>query len=179
MAARKLLLWSKHTLIILASAAVILAGIMFATRGKRVKMQADKILVEKKARRLSLWRNGVLLKSYRVALGPQPVGHKQQEGDGRTPEGSYRVDWRNPNSKFYLSLHISYPDDADQARAAAVGVAPGGDIMIHGLPNGRAELFGQFHYLNDWTLGCIAVNNEEIKEIWDAVPDGVSVEITP
>lgn len=178
MTLRKLPLWLKCALI-LVSGGLVLAGALFATRGKRVKMKADKILVEKKERRLSLWRNGVLLKNYRVALGPQPLGHKQQEGDGRTPEGTYRIDWRNPNSKFHLSLHISYPDAQDKARAASAGVSPGGDIMIHGLPNGYVESLGTLHYSSDWTQGCIAVNNEEIEEIWGTVDDGVSVEIQP
>jgi murein L,D-transpeptidase YafK len=145
-------------------------------RGSAVK--ADKILIEKAERRLTLWRQGQAWKTYRVALGPNPTGHKQEEGDGRTPEGKYRIDWRNPQSKFYLSLHVSYPDDTDKQRAAERGVSPGGDIMIHGLPNG-AGMLGSLHYKRDWTLGCIAVNNEEIEEIWDAVADGTQVEIVP
>jgi murein L,D-transpeptidase YafK len=145
-------------------------------RGNAVK--ADKILIEKAERRLTLLRQGQVMKTYRVALGPNPAGHKQEEGDGRTPEGKYRIDWRNPQSKFYLSLHISYPNETDKQRATERGVSPGGDIMIHGLPNGSGSL-GSLHYLKDWTLGCIAVNNEEIEEIWDTVDDGIVVEIVP
>jgi murein L,D-transpeptidase YafK len=145
---------------------------------RRSNMKADKVLVEKGERRLTLWRQGQALKAYRVALGPNAAGHKQEEGDGRTPEGRYRVDWRNPQSKFHLSLHVSYPNDSDKTRAAQRGVSPGGEIMIHGLPNGAGGL-GALHYRRDWTAGCIAVNNEEIEEIWDAVDDGTEIEILP
>ena len=173
--------WTNQRLLFCGLAALLLLGgvVYFAThRAHRMTEQADKILIEKAARRLTLLRGGVVLKTYRVALGPQPVGPKQQEGDGRTPEGRYLVDWRNPNSKFHLSLHINYPDADDQAQAVTRGVAPGGDIMIHGLPNASVSV-GALHYLKDWTLGCIAVSNQEIEEIWHAVPDGTPVEIVP
>ncbi len=173
--------WTNHRLLLCGIVALLLLGgvVYFATRRAHpMTEQADKILIEKAARRLTLLRGGVVLKTYRVTLGPQPVGPKQQEGDGRTPEGRYLIDWRNPNSKFHLSLHINYPDTDDQAQAVTRGVAPGGDIMIHGLPNANASL-GALHYLKDWTLGCIAVSNQEIEEIWHAVPDGTPVEIVP
>ncbi|MEO7933621.1 MAG: L,D-transpeptidase family protein [Chthoniobacterales bacterium] len=140
--------------------------------------KADHILVEKAKRTLSLMRGGKVLKTYQVALGPNPVGPKEKEGDGKTPEGVYRIDWRNPQSQYHLSLHISYPDEKDVTRAKKQGVSPGGDIMIHGLPNGMGAL-GAAHRLTNWTVGCIAVTNEEIQEIWNAVPDGTSIEIRP
>ena len=140
--------------------------------------EADTVLVAKAARRLVLVKDGRILREYPVSLGREPLGHKQQEGDGRTPEGRYRIDGRNPRSKFHLSLHMSYPSPADTATAAARGVAPGSDIMIHGLPNGLGWL-GSHHLRRDWTQGCIAVTDDEIEDIWRAVPDGTMVEIRP
>lgn len=138
---------------------------------------ADHILIEKSKRTLSLYRSGRVLRTYSVALGPNPVGHKQQQGDGRTPEGRYVIDFRKPDSRFHRALHISYPNAEDRRRAHRRGVSPGGDIMIHGLPNGSK--LGAAHRLNDWTLGCIAVTNDEMEEIWRVVPNGTSVEIRP
>ena len=140
--------------------------------------QADLIEIFKGARRLELKRGAATLRSYRVALGFSPQGHKEREGDGRTPEGDYRIDARNPRSAFHLSLRISYPDAADKARAAKLGVSPGGDIYIHGLPNGMRKLFVR-HPAKDWTTGCIAVNDAEIREIWSLVPTGARVRIHP
>jgi len=139
---------------------------------------ADHVLVEKAARRLTLFRENKPLKVYRVALGRAPIGPKQQEGDQRTPEGNYLIDFHKQDSDFHRALHISYPGQSDIDRAAAQGVSPGGDIMIHGLPNGRGWI-GAFHRRNDWTAGCVAVTNFEIEEIWRAVPDGTAVEIKP
>ena len=139
---------------------------------------ADRVVVEKAARTLTLYRAGQAVKTYRVALGREPVGHKLQEGDGRTPEGTYRIDFHKRDSAFHRALHISYPNAADRAQARARGVSPGGDIMIHGLPNG-AVAAGAAHRLRDWTEGCIAVTNSEIEELWTAVPDGTLVEIRP
>lgn len=144
--------------------------------GKRVR--ADKVLLVKGERRLTLLRRGRVLKNYRVSLGFDPDGHKQQEGDGRTPEGRYVLDWRNPKSKYHLSLHVSYPNKQDKVRAKKAGVSPGGAIMIHGLPNGFGHI-GKFHRFHDWTHGCIAVTDVEIREIWRAVRDGTPIEIRP
>jgi murein L,D-transpeptidase YafK len=119
-----------------------------------------------------LLRGNVVLRSYRIALGREPVGHKQSEGDGRTPEGQYLIDRRNPKSKYHLALHISYPNADDVARAQAAGVEPGGDIMIHGLKDGE-------HREGDWTQGCIAVANEDMEEIWGLVPEGTPIVIEP
>ncbi len=138
---------------------------------------ADRIVVEKAARRMHLMRTGATLKTYRIALGRNPVGHKEQEGDSRTPEGIYVIDARNPGSRFHLSLRVSYPNAEDRRRASARGMSPGGDIFIHGLPNGAGAdaLFAG----RDWTDGCIAVTNAEIREIWAMVKDGTPTEIRP
>ena len=144
----------------------------------RPRLSADRILVEKSARRLTLYRQSRPVKVYLVALGPEPFGPKRCQGDNRTPEGTYRIDYRNPNSAFHRSLHITYPNAADRAQSSKLRCSPGGDIMIHGLPNGQGEI-GARHRLVDWTAGCIAVTNEEIEEIWNAIPDGTEVEIRP
>ena len=135
----------------------------------------DRILIEKAARRLTLWQEGRPVREYRIALGFAPEGHKTQQGDGRTPEGRYRIDRRNPESKYHLSLGLDYPRPADRARAAAAGVPPGGDIFIHGQPNG----FGAVTLRHDWTAGCIAVANAEIEEMWRVAGIGTEVEIRP
>jgi murein L,D-transpeptidase YafK len=140
--------------------------------------RADKVVVHKGARTLTLLRGGQALKTYPVSLGASPAGHKQREGDERTPEGRYVLDWRNPASGAHRSLHVSYPDSADVARARAQGVPPGGMIMVHGIINGLGWM-GRLHRLVDWTDGCIAVTNGEMSEIWRAVPDGTPIEIRP
>ncbi|HEU0264937.1 MAG TPA: L,D-transpeptidase family protein, partial [Geobacterales bacterium] len=141
-------------------------------------VRADRMLVEKGERRLTLFCQGVPLKSYRIALGHVPVGPKTMRGDGKTPEGIYQINGRNPHSRYYRALRISYPNDEDRRRAAQQGVNPGGDIMIHGLVQDVAWI-GEKHALFDWTQGCIAVTNEEIREIWRVVADGTIVEIRP
>lgn len=137
---------------------------------------ADFVSLAKADRELVLWRQGQPIKRYEVALGFAPTGDKQQQGDGRTPEGRYVIDWRNEQSRFHLSLHISYPDKADKADAAERGVDPGGDIFIHGQLRASGWLM-RLPY--DWTEGCIAVSNAEIEEIWTLVPNGTPIEITP
>src|SRR5437016_8630475 len=139
------------------------AAFLFQARQKpaaNALTKADLILVEKGARRLTLFSAGQKLKEYRVALGFSPIGPKQQEGDSRTPEGKYTIDFHKSDSAFHRALHISYPDAADSARAAEAGVTPGGDIMIHGLPNGFRSL-GPGHHLCDWTGGCLSVPDLE------------------
>lgn len=138
----------------------------------------DRILVEKSARRLSVWKDGRRLKSYRVALGRNPVGPKQEEGDMKTPEGVYNIDSRNPQSDYHLALHVSYPSNEDTARAAEGGVSAGFDIMVHGIRNGGGWI-GAFHRWRDWTAGCIALTDEEIDELWRITPDGTPIEIKP
>lgn len=139
---------------------------------------ADRLLVEKSARRLTLLRGDKPLKIYRVALGRAPAGAKEYEGDQRTPEGVYSIDFHKPDSDYHLALHISYPEQRDIDRAAVEDRSAGSDIMIHGLPNGRGWI-GRFHRRVDWTAGCIAVADFEIEEIYRAVPDGTAIEIRP
>jgi murein L,D-transpeptidase YafK len=159
-------------------AALLLATIMAQAWAQPAMMLADRILIEKSQRRLTLFHDGIAIRSYRVALGGQPVGAKQQQGDNRTPEGLYFIDGRNPGSSYHKALHISYPNAADRERAAGLGVSPGGDVMIHGLRNGLGWM-GATQRFYDWTKGCVAVSDEEIDEIWQLVPDGVPVEIVP
>lgn len=139
--------------------------------------KADRILVLKRAHKLMLLRGRAVLRSYPISLGGHPRGPKRWEGDGRTPEGLYTIDNRVPGSHYHLALHISYPNAADRAQALAAHRAPGGDIMIHGMPNwfGRDDL----QFAEDWTDGCIAVSNRAIEEIWRTVEDGTLVEIRP
>jgi murein L,D-transpeptidase YafK len=140
--------------------------------------KADSILILKKDHVLELLSDGKVIRSYKVALGTGGLAAKQRQGDGRTPEGRYIIDSRNEHSAYYESLHISYPNAEDRKRAERLGVAAGGDIMIHGLPNGRGWL-GSAHRLYDWTEGCIAVTDNEMDEIWRLVPIGTPVEIQP
>jgi murein L,D-transpeptidase YafK len=139
---------------------------------------ADRVLVEKSARRLTLWQGETALKTYRVSLGREPVAPKEFEGDQRTPEGLYTIDFHKPDSDYHLALHISYPDQRDIDRAAPHNRSAGSDIMIHGLRNGDGWI-GAFHRQSDWTAGCIAVTDFEIEEIYRAVPDGTPIEIRP
>jgi len=142
------------------------------------KGPADKILIEKKKRRLTLISRGEVLKSYKIALGGDPIGPKERQGDNKTPEGTYSIDSRNRDSRYHLSLHISYPNEKDKKRAKELGVSPGGDIMIHGIKNGFSWIGGS-HSEVDWTKGCIAVTDEEIEEIEKLAPNGTVVEIRP
>ncbi|MEM9584557.1 MAG: L,D-transpeptidase family protein [Pseudomonadota bacterium] len=141
------------------------------------ELLADLIRVSKSDRVLELWRDGSVISSYEISLGANgDDGHKQQEGDERTPEGTYTIDWRNDGSFAYLSLHISYPNEADISAAKSRNVAPGGLIMIHGIANGWGWL-GKMHLIWDWTDGCIAVTNREMREIWSLVPNGTPIRI--
>jgi murein L,D-transpeptidase YafK len=141
-------------------------------------LQVDRVLIEKSARQLTLLRNGKALRAYHVSLGSEPTGAKDRQGDGRTPEGLYRIDSRNAYSKYHRSLHVSYPNAADRLRARRLHVSPGGEIMIHGTPNRWRGLRLVFAH-TDWTKGCIAVSDAEIEEIWKLVPNGTVVEIRP
>jgi murein L,D-transpeptidase YafK len=141
-------------------------------------VKADRVVVRKAARRLDLLSGDKVLKSYPVSLGRDPLRHKQQEGDGRTPEGAYTIDYRNAASSFHKALHISYPSEKDRSTAALAGRNPGGMIMVHGLRNGLGWL-GRLHLAYDWTDGCVAVTNSEIEEIWSMVPDGTRIELVP
>jgi murein L,D-transpeptidase YafK len=139
---------------------------------------ADHVVVFKKERTLELLSQGKVIKTFKVALGGDPVGPKTRQGDHKTPEGVYVLDFRNAHSQFYKAIHISYPNEHDRAIARQKGVSPGGDVFVHGLPNGYGAI-GAAHRLKDWTDGCIAVTDEEIDEIWKAVPDGAQIEIKP
>jgi murein L,D-transpeptidase YafK len=138
----------------------------------------DRIIVEKSLKKLSIFRDGERIKTYRIALGRNPIGPKHEEGDMKTPEGIYKIDSRNAQSSFHLALHISYPSDEDDKRAAERGVSAGCDIMIHGIQNGRGWI-GAFHRWKDWTAGCIAVTDKEIEELWRVTPYGTTIEIRP
>lgn len=139
---------------------------------------ADSLVLEKSRRQLMVYYHGYLVRTYFVALGRNPVGDKQRIGDNRTPEGLFFIQGRNPNSRYHLSLKISYPDALHRARAARMGVEPGGDIMIHGLPDEEASL-GPAHRDFDWTNGCIAVTNQEIEELYRVIRDGTPIQIKP
>ncbi len=141
--------------------------------------KADYVVVKKAERKLYLYRGSEILKTYRIALGKQPDGHKAREGDSRTPEGLYTLDWRNPNSRFHRSIHISYPSTSDDRNARERGDSPGGAIMIHGQPSSWVEKTKLLFKEDDWTEGCIAVQNHEMDEIWEAVEDGTPIEIIP
>ena len=144
---------------------------------REVPRLADFVLVDKSDRLLVLYSGGEALRAYRgIQFGDAPMGHKRFQGDERTPEGRYLIDTRNPQSSYHLSLRISYPNQADREFAAAYGQSPGGDIFIHGQPNGLAS---NRRMRGDWTDGCIALSNAEIEEVWQLVPDGTPIEIRP
>ena len=141
-------------------------------------VKADSLLIVKSERKLYLLKAGEVLRDFDIALGLMPEGAKQREGDFRTPEGLYYLDARNPNSDYFLSLHISYPNQQDIARARAEGVDPGGQIMIHGQPN--EPKYSESRYSNwDWTDGCVAVSNSDMVDIWLMTEEGTPIEIRP
>ncbi len=141
-------------------------------------VRADLIVVEKSKRELTVYSQGKPLKTYKVALGREPVGPKRREGDKKTPEGRYTINYRKADSGYFRALHISYPSQADAETARKEGMSPGRDIMIHGLRNGIGWI-GKLHRLADWTLGCVAVTDREMEELWRTVPDGTFVELKP
>lgn len=153
---------------------LLLAVADVAADGPRI----DRVLIDKSERLLTLLSGEQPMKTYPIALGAAPKGAKRFEGDQRTPEGVYTVDYRNSSSAFHLALRISYPNEADRMLALEAGQDPGGQIMIHGLKNGQGWL-GARHLSDDWTDGCIAVTNDEIEEIWSLVQLGTPVEIRP
>lgn len=162
----------------------ILLLALFASGGPRADTlsphyeQADSLLIVKSERKLYLLKEGEVLRDFDIALGLMPEGPKQREGDFRTPEGLYYLDARNPNSDYFLSLHISYPNRQDVASARSQGVEPGGQIMIHGQPN--EPKYSESRYENwDWTDGCIAVSNSDMVDIWLMTEEGTPIEIRP
>lgn len=138
----------------------------------------DRVVVRKADRRMTLYSANEPVATYSISLGADPTGQKTWRGDSRTPEGTYVLDYRNAESGFYRSIHISYPNEADRAAGRAADVPTGGNVMIHGMPGGRAWI-GPFYKFEDWTDGCISVTNREMAEIWRAVPDGTPIEIGP
>ena len=141
-------------------------------------IKASKIIVFKSKYEMHLFANNQLIKIYTISLGANPIGHKKNEGDERTPEGIYLLDYKNSHSKAYLSIHISYPNKLDRQYASNSNKNPGGNIMIHGLPNAYSYI-GKFHRFYNWTDGCIGITNEEMDEIWNAVELGTIIEIKP
>ncbi len=139
---------------------------------------ADKIVVEKEKRKLHLIRGDEIFRSFDIALGISPVGDKLSEGDLKTPEGIYMLDKRNPDSDFFLSIHISYPNSGDRREARAKGVSPGGQIMIHGQPN-EPTYSAAYYKKQDWTNGCIAVSNSDMIDIWLMTPNDIAIDIRP
>ena len=139
---------------------------------------ADRVIIEKAARKLHLLQNGKAFRTFKIALGLRPVGDKKKEGDFKTPEGNYLLDARNKNSDFFLAIHVSYPNEDDRREARALGADPGGSIMIHGQPNvpTRSETY---YRTQDWTNGCIAVSNSDMIDIWLMTGDNTPIEIRP
>jgi murein L,D-transpeptidase YafK len=153
-----------------------IAGSASSSKAMPSERKAERIVIVKRERTLTLMRGGKVLKTYKVALGGDPVGPKVKTGDKKTPEGVYVIDSKNAKSRFHLALHISYPNTADRERAHKLGVSPGGGVEIHGLESKYAWV-GSLHRQADWTAGCIAVTNPEIEEIYRLVPLGTPVEI--
>jgi len=139
---------------------------------------ADRVVIDKSDRELHLLKDGDVFRTFRIALGIRPIGDKLKEGDFKTPEGHYLLDTRNPNSEYFLSIHVSYPNESDRRQAAAQGVPPGGAIMIHGQPNepSRSEAY---YKTQDWTNGCIAVSNSDMIDIWLMTASNTPIEIRP
>jgi murein L,D-transpeptidase YafK len=171
---------------ILATALLAVLTLSFLSSGPAIPGEiapqadgpVDRIVVEKAKRTLTLYRQEREFKSYRIALGRDPVGPKTRQGDQKTPEGLYYVDYKVPNSIYHRALHLSYPNQEDIERARELGVPPGGSIMIHGMKEDKLWM-GDVQYLFNWTNGCIALTNREMEEIWDMVPPWTPVEIKP
>jgi murein L,D-transpeptidase YafK len=167
-------------------APLLFLGILIALGGCATKppeppaLSADRVVVKKAERKLQLLKAGQVVREYRVNLGDNPYGHKERQGDERTPEGDYILDWRNPRSLYHKSIHVSYPNAEDAASARVRGLDPGGMIMIHGRPNyiDSPRILAEYDN-RDWTNGCIAVKNAEMDEIWKAVRDGTPIRILP
>jgi murein L,D-transpeptidase YafK len=156
-----------------------LAVYYFYPEGKLpANVQIDKLVVIKSKRQMMAYSNGEIVKTYTISLGKEPFGAKEYEGDKKTPEGIYTINDKNPNSGYHKNLGVSYPSQANIEHAKKLGKQPGGDIKIHGLRNGTGAI-GKFHRWSDWTLGCIAVSDKEVDELYEAVQVGASIEIRP
>lgn len=156
---------------------IVLLLILQTVNGESAQ-KADAVLVIKSENRLYLMNKGERFASFPVTFGAEPTGHKQVQGDERTPEGHYILDYKNPNSDFYKSIHISYPNARDRENARRLGVNPGGNIMIHGQANGW-EWAAPLVQLFSWTNGCIAMSNRDMDRVWSAIDPGTPIEIRP
>lgn len=165
-------------LIVVVSIALLIAWANWPEQPLPPSIVAERLIVDKGARRLSVVSHGRIAKTYRVSLGHHPVGKKEREGDGRTPEGLYYIDLRKDKTCCYRSLEISYPSAEDRRHAATGGYSPGGLIMVHGLGRGFGWV-GRLQRFHDWTDGCVAVTNKEMAELWRAVPVGTPIELRP
>lgn len=157
---------------------LLVALLLGAAQAGASAVTVDAVRVVKSERRLYLLSAGAIVREFPVALGSKPLGHKQQEGDGRTPEGRYVLDYRKADSGYYRAIRISYPNPADRKRASRLGVSPGGNVMIHGQKNG----YGRWSFLTqrfDWTLGCIALADADMQQVWELVAIGTPIEIRP
>lgn len=169
----------KKLLLLLFMAAGIYYGYLaLSEQALPDNIKIDRLVMHKSERRLEAYSKGELVKSYSVSLGKAPVGDKQYEGDNKTPEGRYTINDKNPNSGYYKNLGVSYPNAADRREAIRLGKPAGGDIKMHGLPN-KLLFIGRWHRLIDWTAGCMAVTNDEMEELYQAVPVGTPIEILP
>jgi murein L,D-transpeptidase YafK len=164
----------------LTGLAILLTGLCFATLPVQAAdfPLADKVVVEKQNRKLHLMKNGAAFRTFDIALGVEPVGDKEREGDQKTPEGRYSLDERNPDSDFFLAIHISYPSSADRAVARVNGFDPGGAIMIHGQPN-VPTYSAAYYRTQDWTNGCIALSNSDMIDIWLMTQNDTPIDILP
>ena len=160
---------------ILLFVVVILGYYFFPEKKLDTTKKIDKLLVVKHKRELTVFSKGKVLKTYKISLGGVPIGKKEFEGDKKTPEGIYSINDKNPNSDYHLNLAVSYPNEADSLHALKFGKSAGGEIKIHGLPNGYGFI-GKFQRFQDWTLGCIALTNSEIEELFYNVPMGTEIE---
>jgi murein L,D-transpeptidase YafK len=167
--------WRREAIALLAALAIVTAWA--PVRGQEMPL-IDRVVVLKSQRVLELLQQGQVVKSYPINLGLSPVGPKRRQGDNRTPEGLYSIDRHQAESQYHLALHISYPSEADTARAQAQQVDPGGAVFIHGFPRGFEWADPALLRL-DWTAGCIAVSDRAIEEIWRLVADGTAIEIRP
>ena len=156
----------------------LLALLLFQVAAADDIPKADKVLVDKSEKRLYLIKDGERFMSLPVTFGGEPKGHKVQQGDQRTPEGNYTLEWKNPNSKFYKSIRVSYPNAEDRAKAQRLGVDPGGDIMVHGQANGWQWASPLLQFFS-WTDGCVALSNKNMDKVWEAVEPGTPIEIRP
>ena len=172
----------KHKLFIISTLTILIVGLIFFNYSDNVSLDKsisiDKILVEKSQRQLHVFSKGELIKTYKISLGREPIGKKEFEGDKKTPEGLYYINGKNSGSGYYKNLGVSYPNVEDIKYAEKMKKSPGGQIKIHGLRNGLGWI-GRTHLFFDWTMGCIALTNEDIEELYNCIKIGTPIEIKP